>query len=274
MTDGRSRRYTWTMKKNQRYPTDLTDRQWNCIKELIPPAKPGGRPRSLEMRAVINAIWYIVVSGCQWRMLPREYPAWQSVYTYFQQWRDDGTWQRLHDTLRVQVRRGVGRHKHPTAGALDSQSVKTTQMRGLRGYDAGKKVNGRKRHILVDTLGLLLAVVVTSAAVSDPAGARLLLRRLGGACKKLRRIWVDGTYRGHLLEWVILHCRFRLQPVLRCDEQKGFVVLPRRWVVERTFAWLTQCRRLGKDYEVLPESSEAMIYIAMTRLMVRRLAAT
>ena len=274
MTAGESRRYTWDMKKNQVYPTDLTDRQWDCIKELIPPAKPGGRPRTLDMRAVINGILYVVVSGCQWRMLPREYPAWQSVYTYFQQWRDDGTWQRLHDTLRAQVRRRAGRHKQPTAGALDSQSVKTTHLPGVRGYDAGKKVNGRKRHLLVDTLGLLLAVLVTSAALSDPAGARLLLRRLGGACKKLRRIWVDGTYRGHLLEWVILHCRFRLQPVLRSDEQKGFVVLPRRWVVERTFAWLTQCRRLGKDYEVLPCSSEAMIYIAMTRLMVRRLAAS
>ncbi|HEX6479331.1 MAG TPA: IS5 family transposase [Ktedonobacteraceae bacterium] len=262
------------MNKNQLYPTDLTDRQWDCIKELIPPAKPGGRPRSLEMREVINAILYMVVSGCQWRMLPGEYPAWQSVYTYFQQWRDDGTWQRLHDTLRAQVRERVGRHKHPTAGALDSQSAKTTQMRGVRGYDAGKKVNGRKRHILVDTLGLLLAVVVTSAAVSDPAGARLVLRRLGGAGKKLRRIWVDGTYRGHLVEWVMLHCRFVLQPVLRSEGQKGFVVLPRRWVVERTFAWLTQCRRLGKEYEVLLASSEAMIYIAMTRLMLRRLAAS
>jgi putative transposase len=262
------------MKKNQRYPSDLTDRQWNCIKELIPSAKPGGRPRSLEMRAVINAILYSVVSGCQWRMLPREYPAWQSVYTYFRTFRDDGTWHRIHETLRAQVRQRAGRHKHPTARALDSQSVKTAQGPGVRGYDAGKKVKGRKRHILVDTLGLLLAVVITSAALSDAAGAKLLLRRLGGAGKKLRRIWVDGAYRGHLLEWVILHCRFRLQPVLRSDDQKGFVVLPRRWVVERTFAWLTQCRRLGKDYEVLPESSEAMIYIAMTRLMVRRLAAS
>jgi len=225
MTGGESRRYTWDMKKNQVYPTDLTDRQWDCIKELIPPAKPGGRPRTLDMRAVINGILYVVVSGCQWRMLPREYPAWQSVYTYFQQWRDDGTWQRLHDTLRAQVRRRAGRQKHPTAGALDSQSVKTTHLPGVRGYDAGKKVNGRKRHLLVDTLGLLLAVVVTSAALSDPAGARLLLRRMGGACKKLRRIWVDGTYRGHLLEWVLLHSHFCLQPVLRSDEQKGFVVL-------------------------------------------------
>src|SRR5207237_7129824 len=262
------------MKTNHIYPTDLTDAQWNCIKELIPAAKPGGRTRSLVMREVINAILYIVVSGCQWRMLPREYPAWQSVYSYFQQWRDDGTGPRLHDTLRAQVRERAGRHKHPTAGALDSQSVKTTQVAGVRGFDSGKRVKGRKRHILVDTLGLLLAVVVTSAALSDPAGARLLLKRLGGACKKLRRIWVDGTYRGQLLEWVLLHFRFCLQPVLRSDEQKGFVVLPRRWVVERTFAWLTQCRRLGKDYEVLTASSEAMIYIAMTRLMIRRLAAS
>ena len=216
------------------YPTDLTDHQWDCIKELIPPAKPGGKPRTLDMRAVVNVIVYLTVTGCQWCMLSREYLAWQSVYTYFRTFRDDGTGPRIHDTLRAQVRQRAGRNIQPTAGALESQSVKTTQLPGVRGYDAGKKVNGRKRHILVDTLGLLLAVIVTSAALSDPAGAKLLLKRLGGACKKLRRIWVDGTYRGHLLEWVILHCRFRLQPVLRREDQKGFVVLPRRWVVEKT----------------------------------------
>jgi putative transposase len=258
--------------KNQIYPTDLTDRQWNCIKDLIPSAKPGGRPRSLEMRQVINAILFIVVTGAQWRMLPKDYPKWQSVYSYFRTWRDDGTWQRIHDTLRAQVRRRAGRHKHPTAGCLDSQSVKTTQLPGIRGYDNGKNVNGRKRHILVDTMGLLLAVVVTMASTSDPAGARVLLARLSGACKKLRKVWVDGTYRGKLVDWVAEHFQFVLQPVLRSDDVKGFVVLPRRWVVERTFAWLTQCRRLSKDYEGLPRSSEAMIYIAMTRLMLRRLA--
>ncbi|NTW97413.1 MAG: IS5 family transposase [Oscillochloris sp.] len=259
--------------KNQTYPTDLTNRQWNCIKDLIPPAKAGGRPRTVDPRQVINAIFYVVVSGIQWRMLPKDYPTWKTVYHYFRTWRDDRTWQRIHDTLRAAVRRKAGRHKHPTAGCLDRQSVKTTQIPGVRGHDSGKKVTGRKRHILVDTMGLLMIVVVTAASVSDPAGAQLLFSRLGGAGKKLRRIWVDGTYRGKLVDWVRTQCGIILQPVLRSDDMKGFVVLPRRWVVERTFAWLTQCRRLCREYEVLPASSEAMMYLAMTRLMVRRLAA-
>ncbi len=258
--------------KIQIYPTDISDRQWHCIKDLIPAAKPGGRPRTTDMRQVINALLYVVVSGCQWRMLPKDYPHWKTVYTYFAAWRDDGTWQRIHDTLRATVRRKTGRHKHPTAGCADSQSVKTPQIPGERGFDAGKQINGRKRHILVDTMGVLLAVVVTAASVSDPAGARRLFTRLGGACKKLRRIWVDGTYRGSLVDWVSDHCGVILQAVLRTDGTKGFRVLPRRWVVERTFAWLTQCRRLSKDYEGKTTSSEAMIYVAMTRLMIRRLA--
>lgn len=258
--------------QNQTYPTDLTDRQWEYIKSLVPAAKAGGRPRSVDMRQVLNAILYIVVTGCQWRLLPTDYPNWQTVYTYFRSWRDDGTWQRIHDTLRADVRRTAGRHKHPTAGSLDSQSVKTAHVTGVRGFDAGKQVKGRKRHLLVDTMGLVLAVMVTSAALSDGAGARLLLARLRGSGKKLRRVWVDGSYRTGLQRWVRENLWFVLEQVMHAEKRSGFRLLPRRWVVERTFAWLTQCRRLGKDYERLTTSSEAFIYVAMTRVMLRRLA--
>jgi putative transposase len=253
------------------YPSDLTDSQWNLIKDFFPLPKNTGRPRENEFRCILNAIFYITKTGAPWRFLPSQYPKWATVYHYFRKWRKDGTWIRIHDTLRAQLRIKQGRHKHPTAGAIDSQSVKTTSVAGIRGFDGGKLINGRKRHILVDTLGLLLWVVVTAGNVQDRDGAKMLLQGVGGSAKKLRKIWVDGAYRGDLLSWVEAKFRMVLSVVLRSDKQKGFVVLPRRWVVERTFAWLNNSRRLSKDYERLTETSEAFVQMAMMRLMICRL---
>jgi putative transposase len=254
------------------YPSDLTDSQWNHIKKFFEMRKGRGRPQELELRMIVNAILYLLMTGCQWRYLPREYPCWQSIYYHFRKWKKNGLWGRIHDQLRAEVRVKADKHKHPTAGSLDSQSVKTTSVSGEeQGFDAGKNVKGRKRHILVDTIGLLLAVLVTSASVQDRDGSKMLLKRLSGSCKKLRRIWVDGGYRGLLLEWVKSNFRFILEVVLRSDNQTGFVVLPRRWVVERTLAWLNNHRRLSKDYERFCQTSETFIYVAMTRLMLRRL---
>ncbi len=253
----------------KKYPTDLTDSQWNHIKDLFPLPKATGRPRQVDLREVVNAVLYLVFTGCQWRFLPRDYPHWRTVYGYFKQWQDDGLWYRMHETLRSQLREKKGRHKHPSAGSLDSQSVKTTSVPSSRGFDAGKKIQGRKRHILVDTLGLIMTVTVTAACVQDRDGLKILLRRFGIHRKKLRKIWVDGAYRGEILEWVRARFRCLLEVVLRSDDIKGFVVLPKRWVVERTFAWLCNHRRLSKDYERFARTSETLIQIAMMRLMLR-----
>lgn len=259
----------------QLFPSDQSDREWEYIKSLIPASTPGGRKRTTNMRQVVNAIFYVTHTGCPWRYLPREYPPWQTVYGYFRRWRLNGVWERIHDRLRALVRQQEGRQAQPTAAIIDSQSIKTTDCGGAaRGFDAGKLTFGRKRHILVDMLGLLLLVVVHSAGLQDRDGARRLLLPLANRFYQLRKIWADGSYAGALIELMKnLRTRNRLdlEIVKRSDNQKGFVVLPRRWVVERTFAWLSFNRRLSKDYEYLPEASEAFIRIAMIRLMLARL---
>ena len=256
------------------YPTDLTDRQWQSLQPLIPQPLPGGRRRTVNMRQVINAILYLLRSGCSWRMLPGDFPPWGTVWYYFRKWRKDGTWHQIHNQLYQKAREAENRLPSPSAAIIDSQSVKTTEQGGERGYDAGKKVNGRKRHIIVDTLGLLLAVVVHAASIQDRDGAKKVMKKLKGKFPRLQCIFADGGYAGTLVEWVEKFGGWLLDIVKRPANQKGFVVLRRRWVVERTFAWLGRSRRLSKDYERLPVTSEALIEIAMIHLMLKRLDTT
>jgi putative transposase len=263
-------------QRPRRYPSDTTDAEWAVIAPLVPtgqPGRAGGRPPVHARRDVVDAIRYVAHNGCVWRALPADFPPWQTVYDYHARWSADGTVNQLHNTLREQVRAHAGRDRDPTAAIIDSQSVRAaeTVARASRGYDAGKKVNGRKRHIAVDTIGLLLVVAVSAASVQDRHAGRALIWAVRVCCDRVTLTWADSGYSGTLVDFGVA-LGVTVQIVAKLAGQVGFHVLPRRWVVERTLAWISRCRRTVRDYERLPQHHAAMVQWSMIIIMSRRLA--
>jgi transposase len=264
-------------RRIRRYPSDTADAEWALLAPLVPTGGPGprgGRPPVRPRRDIVDAIRYVAHNGCVWRALPADFPPWQTVHDYHTRWAADGTLNRIHNALRDQVRAVEGRNAQPSAAIIDSQSVRAaeTVARASRGYDAGKKVNGRKRHIAVDTIGLLLVVMVSAASVQDRHAGRTLLAALAACHRGVRLVWADSGYSGSLVTWAATALTLTVHIVAKLAGQIGFHVLPRRWVVERTLAWISRCRRTVRDYERLPEHHAAMVQWSMVILMTRRLA--